>query len=79
MNDQRISKDGLVIIKSQQNRSQDKNRRDALDRLTLLLQTGLRREKPRKKTRPSKKSRQKRVDQKTKRGRLKEMRSKRFE
>ena len=79
LSDQRISNDGLVIIKSQRYRSQEKNRRDALDRLAQLLQEGLHEEKPRKKTRPSRKSKQKIVDDKTRRGRLKEMRSKRFE
>jgi len=79
MHDQRISKDGLVIIKSQRYRSQDKNRRDALDRLVELIQKGLHREKPRKKTRLSKKAKQKRVDTKTRRGRLKEARSKQFD
>lgn len=79
MHDHRISKDGLVIIKSQRYRSQDKNRRDALDRLVELIQKGLHKEKPRKKTRLSRKTKQKRVDAKTRRGRLKETRSKQFD
>ena len=79
MNDRRISKEGCVIIKSQRYRSQDKNRRDAMDRLIQLLQKGLHKEKSRKKTRPSKQSKQKRVDEKTRRGRLKESRSKLFD
>lgn len=76
LRDRRISKDGVIVIKSQRFRSQDKNRQDALDRLIELLQNGLHREKPRKKTRLSKKARRKRVDAKTRRGRLKETRSK---
>ena len=79
MNDRRISNEGLVIIKAQRSRSQEKNRAEALDRLVQLLQKGLHTEKSRKKTRPSKLSRKKRVDQKTRRGRLKETRSRRFE
>ena len=79
MHDHRISKDGLVVIKSQRHRSQDKNRQDALDRLIELLQKGLHKEKPRKKTRLSRKAKQKRVDAKTRRGRLKETRSKQFD
>ena len=55
MRDHRISKDGLVIIKSQRYRSQEKNRAEALERLIELLQKGLHQEKPRKKTRLSKK------------------------
>jgi len=79
MRDHRISKDGLVIIKSQRYRSQEKNRAEALERLIELLQKGLHQEKPRKKTRLSKKTKQKRVDAKTRRGRLKETRSKQYD
>ena len=39
LNDQRISKDGVVIIKAQSYRSQDKNRVEALSRLQLLVQS----------------------------------------
>ena len=74
-----ISNDGMIVIKSQGSRSQEKNRQDALNRLVLLLQNALHREKPRKKTRPSKKSKQKRMDDKNRRGRLKESRGKQFE
>ncbi len=76
LNDQRISKEGVIVIKSQRFRSQEKNRLDALDKLAELIRTSLIRKKPRKKTKPSRKSRQKRLDEKTKRGRLKESRGK---
>ncbi len=76
MKDRRLSKDGVIVIKSQRYRSQDKNRSDALERLAEMIRTALVVEKPRKATKPSKKSRQKRLDEKTKRGRLKESRGK---
>jgi ribosome-associated protein len=74
--DRRLSKDGVIVIKSQRYRSQDKNRSDALERLAELIRKALVVEKPRKATKPSKKSRQMRLDEKTKRGRLKESRAK---
>ena len=76
LNDQRISKDGVIVIKSQRFRSQEKNRSDALEKLSELIRKSLIRKKPRKKTKPSRKSQRKRLDEKTKRGRLKESRGK---
>ncbi len=76
MKDRRLSKDGVMVIKSQRYRSQDKNRSDALERLAEMIRTALVVERPRKATKPSKKSRQKRLDEKTRRGRLKESRGK---
>lgn len=76
MKDRRLSKDGVIVIKSQRYRSQDKNRSDALERLAEMIRAVLVVEKPRKATKPSKKSRQKRLDEKTRRGRLKESRGK---
>ena len=74
--DRRLSKDDVIVIKSQRYRSQDKNRSDALERLAEMIRTALVVEKPRKATKPSKKSRQKRLNEKTRRGRLKESRGK---
>ena len=74
--DRRLSKDGVIVIKSQRYRSQDKNRTDALERLAEMIRKALVVEKARKASKPSKKSRQKRLDEKTKRGRLKESRGK---
>ncbi len=74
--DRRLSKDGIVVIKSQRYRSQDKNRSDALDKLAEMIAKALLKRKPRKPTKPTKRSQQKRLDDKTKRGRLKESRSK---
>jgi len=69
--DQRITSEGVIVIKAQQFRSQEKNRSDALRRLQMLIQDALREQKPRKKTRPSKKSVAKRLDGKIRRGKLK--------
>jgi ribosome-associated protein len=64
------------VIKAQRFRSQDKNKEDALRRLQLLLRKALKEHKPRKKTRPSKRSVTKRLDSKTRKGQLKRMRGK---
>jgi ribosome-associated protein len=74
--DRRISGTGVIVIKSQSARSQEKNRNEALQRLAILIRKATIRPLKRKPTRPSKASRAKRVDQKTRRGRLKQMRSK---
>jgi ribosome-associated protein len=75
LSDQRISREGVIIIKAQRFRSQEKNRGDALDRLRDLVKTAGTRRKQRKPTRPSRSSQRKRMDSKTKRGRLKSQRS----
>jgi ribosome-associated protein len=77
--DQRISKEGIIVIKSQRFRSQDKNRSDALEKLAEMIRKALVEKKPRKPTKPSTRSREKRLDEKTKRGRLKETRRKLIE
>ncbi len=74
--DQRLSKEGVIVIKSQRYRSQDKNRSDALEKLAAMIRKALLEKKPRKPTKPTKKSREKRLDEKTRRGRLKESRGK---
>jgi ribosome-associated protein len=76
ISDRRLSKEGVIVIKSQRYRSQEKNRSDALEKLAELLRKALIEKKPRKPTKPTKKSRQKRLDEKSKRGRLKESRGK---
>ncbi len=76
LRDQRISKEGIIVIKSQRFRSQDKNRSDALDKLAEIIRKALVEKKPRKPTKPSKRSKEKRLDEKIKRGRLKETRRK---
>jgi len=74
--DQRITSDGVVVIKAQQHRSQDANREDALARLAAIIRSAGVTPKKRQKTRPSKNARRKRMDKKTQRGRLKSLRGK---
>ncbi len=76
LRDQRISKDGIIVIKSQRHRSQDKNRSDALEKLAEMIRHALVEKRPRKPTKPSKRLKEKRLDEKTKRGRLKQTRGK---
>lgn len=75
-NDQRITRDGVIVIKAQTYRTQEKNREEALSRLGDLIRSVTIIRKKRKATRPTASSRQKRLDRKTKRGRLKSMRGK---
>lgn len=74
--DHHINKDGVIIIKSQQTRSQEQNRLNALAMLQAIIQAALVRKKLRKKTRPSKTAIKKRTDQKKIRGKVKELRQK---
>ncbi len=76
-NDQRISSEGIVIIKARQYRSQEKNRQDALIRLEELIARATRTDKLRKATRPPNFSKKKRVDDKRARGQLKNLRGSR--
>ena len=74
LSDQRISKTGVLVIKAQTFRSREKNREDALKRLRQIVQGVLIKKKKRKKTRPKKASVAKRLDRKTKHGKVKELR-----
>jgi len=76
LNDQRVTKEGVFIIKSQETRSQLKNKEQALSRLKSFIEQVLVIRKRRKKTRPTKASQQKRLNTKTKRGELKKSRQK---
>lgn len=78
LSDQRITKEGVIIIKAQQFRSWDKNRADAIQRLKSLLQSVAVLPKARKATRPSRSSQRKRLDKKNQHGQKKAMRSKRI-
>ena len=74
LNDQRISKEGVIIIKAQTFRSQEKNREDAIHRLTALIKTVMKQPKKRRKTKPTKASQRRRMDNKTRHGRKKALR-----
>ncbi|EDY85752.1 peptidyl-tRNA hydrolase [gamma proteobacterium HTCC5015] len=76
LNDQRLSKEGVIVIKAQRFRTQEKNREDALNRLKRLVQSVAVVEKKRKPTKPSRNAKKRRTDRKTQRGHLKSMRKK---
>jgi ribosome-associated protein len=76
LRDHRLTKGGVVVIKSQEHRSQDLNRMAALLRLHDLLELATLVQKPRKATRPTRSSQVKRVESKVKRGQTKAMRGK---
>ena len=76
LKDRRISSDGVIIIKAQRYRSQEKNREDALARLAELLKSATVSRKKRTPTKPSRSSIKKRIESKTQRGQLKALRSK---
>ena len=74
LRDRRISKEGVIIIKAQQYRTQEKNRQAALERLQELIKTVAVVQKARKPTRPTKNSQKRRMDSKTQRGKTKVLR-----
>ena len=74
LKDSRITDDGVIVIKGQQFRTQLKNRDDALTRLAELIRSVTVEKKPRRATKPSKSSQQKRVDSKKKQGQTKALR-----
>lgn len=74
--DRRISSDGVIIIKAQRYRSQEKNREDALARLQALIKSAGFSPKKRTATKPTKSSVKKRMESKTQRGQLKVLRGK---
>ena len=76
LNDQRITKEGVVVIKAQEHRSLEQNRTAALQRLQQLIRRAVITPKKRRPTQPTAGARRKRVDQKIRRGRLKALRSK---
>lgn len=76
LSDQRITSEGVIVIKAQRFRSQEKNREDALLRLAELIRSIISQPKPRRPTRPTKASVVRRVESKTKRGDIKRFRKK---
>ena len=76
LNDQRITKDGVIVIKSQNYRSQEDNKEDALLRLQTLIKSAGIVAKRRRPTKPTKSSQKKRMDEKSKRGQTKALRGK---
>ncbi len=76
LNDRRISRQGIIVIKAQQHRSREKNRADALRRLQELVNSAGVIRKARRPTRPTRSARKKRTDSKTRRGQVKNLRGK---
>ena len=76
LNDQRINRGGVIVIKAQQHRSQEMNREEALRRLQELIRSVAVTPKKRRPTKPTRSSQTKRLDSKTKRGAVKLMRAK---
>ena len=72
----RISREGVLQVAAEDHRSQTRNRDLARERLAELVADALKRERPRKPTRPTRASQQRRVDDKKKRGSIKEKRRK---
>tara|TARA_R110002096_G_scaffold183080_8_gene360934 strand:- start:8171 stop:8575 length:405 start_codon:yes stop_codon:yes gene_type:complete len=75
LSDRRINKDGVIIIKAQQYRTQDKNKTDAFNRLHDIINHVTVSRTVRRPTKPSKNAKNKRMDSKAKRGTLKQLRS----
>jgi len=76
LRDKRINNQGIIIIKAQQHRSQEKNKTDALNRLQALIQSAIVIQKKRRPTRKTKSSIKRRLDNKNNRSTLKSLRKK---
>ena len=76
LSDSRITKEGVLVIKSQNFRTQEKNREDALVRLYELIKNATKVVKSRKATKPTRSSQRKRLDSKSKRATTKSLRQK---
>ena len=76
LSDQRITAEGVVVIKAQTSRSQEQNKLEAMERLNALVNSVAVPRKVRRPTKPTKSSQRKRVDSKTTRGVVKRLRGK---
>ncbi len=74
LNDSRLTKEGVIVIKSQSHRTQELNKEEALNRLKELIISATQIQKKRRATKPSRNSQRKRMDSKTKRGQTKVLR-----
>lgn len=70
----RLTGDGVLVIEARRFRTQEQNRQDALERLVALVRRAAEPPKPRKQTRPTLAARQRRLEQKRKRGEVKQRR-----
>lgn len=70
----RMTEDGVLIIEARRFRTQDQNRQDAMDRLVALVRKASEKPKPRRKTKPTLTSKERRLEAKRRRGEIKHMR-----
>jgi ribosome-associated protein len=75
----RVTKEGILIIEAKRFRTQESNRQDAVERFIELIRKAEKKPKKRIKTKPSKESRQKRIEEKKKRSEVKKMRQINYE
>lgn len=76
LHEQRITKDGVVVIKAQQHRTQEQNRAEALSRLQALVRRAIFVPVQRRPSRPTLAARRRRLESKTRHGRAKALRAK---
>lgn len=76
LSDQRITKEGVIVIKAQEHRRQEQNREEALQRLQALIRGAIAQPKPRRPSQPSRSAQRKRLDSKAKHSQLKAARAK---
>jgi ribosome-associated protein len=76
LKDQRLTREGVLVIKAQQHRSQDMNRAEALARLEAIVAGAAHVPKARRATRPTRTSKKRRMESKIRRGRIKALRAK---
>ena len=69
--DRRLNEEGVLVIKAQRHRSQDRNREDAIARLRQLIEEATAMRAPRTPTKPTRSSQRRRIDAKVARGRVK--------
>ena len=74
VNDHRISKEGVIVIKSQSFRSQEKNRAEAIERLVGMVRSAIQVDKPRRPTKRTRSSQRRRVQRKVLHGEVKRLR-----
>ena len=75
----RLTKEGVIVLIAQRHRTQERNRADALERLVALLQEAAVRPTPRRATRPTRASRERRIDTKKRRADVKRLRKSDFD
>jgi len=76
MQDQRLTREGVIVLKAQQHRSQEMNRAEALERLARIVDDASHVPKARRATRPTRASKRRRLEGKIRRGRIKALRGK---